>query len=48
MLSRENGGENWIPVAGAFSVSLRLYNPDPSVAADPAHAVLPTIEREVC
>jgi hypothetical protein len=49
MLSRNDGGENWIPlVHGPFSISLRLYNPDPSVAADPAHATLPVIEREVC
>jgi hypothetical protein len=49
MLSKEDGGENWIPVqAGPFSVSLRLYNPDPGVVADPANAVLPTIERAVC
>ncbi|HEY1708054.1 MAG TPA: DUF1214 domain-containing protein [Rhizomicrobium sp.] len=49
MLSRNDGGENWIPlVRGLFSISLRLYNPDPGVAADPAHVVLPIIEREVC
>jgi hypothetical protein len=47
--SRANGGENWIPVADApFSLSIRLYNPDPSVAADPAHVALPTIVREAC
>jgi hypothetical protein len=49
MVSRDNGGENWIPVArGPFSLSIRLYNPDKSVASDPAHVVLPTIVREVC
>jgi hypothetical protein len=49
MLSQDNGGENWIPVAsGPFSVSLRLYNPDPSVVADPAKAVLPAIELAAC
>lgn len=49
MVSRENGGENWIPVArGPFSLTLRLYNPEAVVSNDPAHAVLPTIEREVC
>jgi hypothetical protein len=49
MLSRDDGGENWIAVApGPFSVSLRLYNPDPSVVADPATAVLPSIEKAVC
>lgn len=49
MLSRDDGGENWIPVMpGPFSVSLRLYNPDASVVADPATAVLPTIEKAAC
>jgi hypothetical protein len=49
MVSRDNGGENWIPVTqGPFSLSIRLYNPDPSVAADPAHVALPSIVREVC
>ncbi len=49
MVSVDNGGENWIPVQrGPFSLSIRLYNPDKSVAADPAHVALPTITREVC
>lgn len=50
MVSPHNGGDNWIPViAGApFSLSIRLYNPDLSVAADPEHVALPTIVREVC
>jgi hypothetical protein len=48
-VSRDNGGENWIPVApGPFSLSIRLYNPDKSVIADPAHVMLPGITREVC
>jgi hypothetical protein len=33
---------------GPFSLTLRLYNPDPKVAADPAHVVLPVIRRERC
>ncbi|HTT98943.1 MAG TPA: DUF1214 domain-containing protein [Rhizomicrobium sp.] len=33
---------------GAFSLTLRLYNPDPAVAADPAHVALPAIHREAC
>ena len=33
---------------GAFSLTLRLYNPAPQVAADPAHVALPTISRESC
>jgi hypothetical protein len=49
MVSKENGGENWIPVIdGPFTLSLRLYNPDKTVSDDPAAAALPSIEREVC
>jgi hypothetical protein len=33
---------------GAFSLTLRLYNPEPDVAADPAHVALPAIHREAC
>jgi hypothetical protein len=33
---------------GRFSLTLRLYNPDASVAADPAHVALPTIEKAGC
>jgi hypothetical protein len=40
---------DWIPVArGRFSLTLRLYNPDRAVAADPAHVALPTIAKEGC
>ena len=40
---------NWIAVgSGAFTLTLRLYNPGASVAADPAHAALPKIERVSC
>jgi hypothetical protein len=40
---------NWIPVSGgAFSLTLRLYNPGASVARDPAHAVLPKLEKISC
>jgi hypothetical protein len=40
---------NWIPVAKApFSLTLRLYNPGQSAAADPAHARLPKIEKVSC
>lgn len=40
---------NWIPVMGGpFSLTLRLYNPGPRVAADPAHAALPKIEKVSC
>ncbi len=40
---------DWIPAGdGRFNLSLRLYNPDPSVAADPAHVALPAIVKERC
>jgi hypothetical protein len=44
-----NGATNWIPVDdGRFSLSLRLYNPDARVAADPAHVALPEIHKGAC
>lgn len=33
---------------GRFSLTLRLYNPDPAVAADPAHVALPAIAKGRC
>lgn len=40
---------DWIPVAGApFLLTLRLYNPAASVAADPAHVALPAIKKVSC
>lgn len=33
---------------GAFSLTLRLYNPGASVAADPAHAALPRVRKVSC
>jgi hypothetical protein len=49
ILSKGEAGANWIPVAdGSFNVSMRLYNPDGSVAADPAHVALPSIRRGTC
>lgn len=48
-LGGPQGGANWIPAgAGRFSLTLRLYNPAPDVALDPAHAVLPAIEKGSC
>ena len=48
-LSKGSGGANWIPVAdGGFNVSLRLYNPAPAIAADPAHVKLPAIRKRTC
>jgi hypothetical protein len=49
IVSRSDSGPNGIPVGdGPFSLSLRLYNPDAKVAADPAHVKLPTIAKEKC
>ena len=43
---------NWIATGGgeprAFSLTLRLYNPEPGVTADLARAELPRIVRETC
>jgi hypothetical protein len=48
-VSRKPTGNNVIPVADApFSLTLRLYNPDPRVVADPAHAALLTIQKVAC
>jgi hypothetical protein len=48
-VSRTAHGVNAIPVrAEPFSLSLRLYNPDPSVAAQPTKVLLPAIIREAC
>jgi len=48
-VSRVHTTGDWIPVGdGPFNLSLRLYNPSPGVAADPAHVVLPTIVKERC
>ena len=48
-LSQAKADGNWIPVApGRFNLTIRLYNPDPQVIADPAHVALPTISKETC
>ena len=45
----DSGGGNWIPVGpGRFSLSLRLYNPGPSVVRDPAHTALPALKEVSC
>lgn len=49
MAAQGDSGPNWIPVGpGAFSLSLRLYNPAPSVSAAPAKVALPTIDKAGC
>jgi hypothetical protein len=48
-LARDAAGRNAITTGGgAFSLTLRLYNPDSAVAADPAHVALPRIEKGAC
>jgi hypothetical protein len=46
-------GVNWLPsgkpgAAGPFSLTLRLYNPQPAVYQQPATIALPSIQREAC
>lgn len=41
--------ENWIAASpDGFILTLRLYNPGPSVTDDPATATLPAIVKEAC
>jgi len=48
-ISKARAPGNWIPLGdGRFNLSIRLYNPSPAVAADPAHVALPTIVKERC
>jgi len=48
-LSKTAAKGDWIALAdGRFNLSLRLYNPDGKVAADPEHVVLPTIKKVSC
>jgi hypothetical protein len=48
-ISRDENSVSWIPVYDKpFSLTLRLYNPAASVAADPAHALLPAIIKRGC
>jgi hypothetical protein len=48
-LSKTRIEGNWIPVAeGRFDLTIRLYNPQATVAADPGHVALPTIKKAAC
>ena len=51
-ISNDNDGafENWISNSGAgeFMLTLRLYNPDEAVIANPSGTVLPTVSRISC
>ena len=43
---------NWIPTGGqtdaTFSLTLRLYNPEPEAVTNPSGIALPTIVKEAC
>jgi hypothetical protein len=43
-----NGADQIASGDGAFSLTLRLYNPDAEVAADPARVALPAIRKVSC
>jgi hypothetical protein len=49
-VSANERGQNWLPapVEGAFSITLRLYNPAPVVYRNLSGIELPTIVRESC
>jgi hypothetical protein len=48
-LSKARIEGNWIPVAeGRFDLTIRLYNPQATVAADPGHVALPSIKKAAC
>ena len=48
-VSKAGAASNWIATAdGPFSLSIRLYNPAPQVAADPEHVALPVIRKVHC
>jgi len=52
-VSSQPSDGNWIPsgdpgASGAFSLTLRLYNPNADLARDPASAKLPELAQEGC
>jgi hypothetical protein len=48
-LSKTQAEGNWIPVTeGRFDLTIRLYNPQASVVADPANVPLPIIKKVTC
>ncbi|HUR40531.1 MAG TPA: DUF1214 domain-containing protein [Verrucomicrobiae bacterium] len=49
-VSAQGQARNWLPAppVGAFSITLRLYNPAAEVHADPAGIALPSITRMAC
>ena len=48
-LSKTKAQGNWIPVVpGRFDLTIRLYNPQGEVVADPAHVPLPAVKKVSC
>jgi hypothetical protein len=48
-LSKTKTKGNWNPVVpGRFDLTIRLYNPQAEVVADPAHVQLPAIKKVSC
>ena len=48
-LSKAKAEGNWIPVIpGRFDLTIRLYNPQAEVVADPAHVPLPVVKKVSC
>ncbi len=48
-LSRAKADGNWIPIVpGRFDLTIRLYNPQAQVIADPAQVPLPVVKKVAC
>jgi hypothetical protein len=48
-LSKARADGNWVPVIpGRFDLTIRLYNPQAEVVADPAHVPLPVVKKVSC
>jgi hypothetical protein len=48
-LSQKQAEGDWIPVAAErFDLTIRLYNPQADVVAEPGRVALPTIKKVAC
>ncbi len=48
-LSKAKTDGNWIPIIpGRFDLTIRLYNPQAEVIADPAQVPLPSVKKVAC